>query len=214
MSQQAERLLARYNEFRRKTNGYQEAKAKNPYLKDLVAKPKSGPDRLQQLEKLVQWCGKEGIDPERWIYTMFSSYRWMHAPPFKNLIPKNKKTSKTYALYFQARETPEYDRIVRQRVEAKQMQNGAVFDPNRDLSASAEHLKRRYLSENRPDECLENMGETLGYHPKSLACVRCPMQTHCMHRLQQMVSFNIVALRRGDITAEQAYSLGPFDEQQ
>jgi hypothetical protein len=212
MSQQAERLLARYNEFRRKTHGYQEAKQTKPYLKDLVAKPKKGPDRLQQLNELAAWCAQEGIDPERWIYTMFVSYRWMHAPPIRNLIPKNKKTSKTYALYFQARETPEFDRGVRQRVEARQMQSGAIFDPNRDLSASSEHLKRRYLSEGRPDECIENMGETLGYHPKSLACVRCPMQTHCMNLLQQKVSFNILALRRGDITAEQAYSLGPFDE--
>ncbi len=212
MSQQAEKLLARYNEFRRKTNGYQEAKTSKPYLRDLVAKPKNGPDRLKQLDALAMWCAQEGIDPERWIYTMFVSYRWMHAPPFQNLIPKNKKTSKTYALYFKARETPEYDRVVRQRVEAKQMQSGVVFDPNRDFSATAEHLKRRYLSEGRPDECMENMDETLGFHPKSIACVRCPMQTHCMNALQQRVSFNIFALRRGEITAEQAYSLGLFDE--
>jgi hypothetical protein len=209
MSGQAEQLLRQFNQWRRKTAHFQSQATLHP-MKDLAAVTKKE-NRIDQLNRLIAWCNGEGIDPERWIYTMFSARNWKHCPPFQTLIPKNKSKSKTYQLYFQSRETPEYDRVVHQRVEVHQMQSGQRYDPNRDLGTVSENLKRQYLSEGRANECMENMNQTLGYHPRSIACARCPVQGLCANRLQSVVSFNIIALRRGDITAEQAYYLGELD---
>ena len=205
MSEQAERLLQRYNEWRRQTAHYQ--LATHP-MRDLSPSPRGGPDRIAELDRLIAWCSGQGIDPERWLYTMFAAYRWQYCPPFQNLIPRNPKKTKTYQLYFEDRETPEFNRVVRRRIEAAQESEGLRFDPNRDLSHSAEHLKRQYLDMNDAETCMADAGRTLGHHPRSVACARCPVQRRCAEALQSRVPFNILALRRGEITAEQAYAVG------
>lgn len=205
MQSEAEKLLETYNEFRRKTHHYQENKKRNPFLKDLVAHPKNGPDRLAQLDQLIIWCHKENIDPERWLYTMFSCHKWLHAPAFNKLIPKNKKRSKTYSMYFSDRETPEWHRVVSEKTRQRQQSEGRIFDPNRDLSASAESLKKQYLAAGDPHACMRDThARTYGYHPKSTTCARCPIAYECSYYLQQSVPFDILALRRGEITSEQA----------
>ena len=209
MSVQAEQLLRQYNQWRRRTANFQEHAASHA-MRDLAQTTKTE-NRVEIFDNLIAWCNSEGIDPERWLYTLFSCRRWRYTPMLNQLIPKNPKTSKAYKLYFKERETTEYDRVARTRIEASQEARGQRFDPNRDLSAPAEHLKRQYLADSQPQACMNDMERTFGYHPKSVACARCQLQGVCANKLQSMVSFNILALRRGDITADQAYAVGKLD---
>lgn len=199
---EAERLLDTYNNLRRKTAKFQELQRKQP-MRDLKGVTSKGLNRLLALEKLIDWCRQEGIHPERWLYTMFACYRWLYAPPLNNLVPRNKKRSKTYQLYFEDRETPVLDSIVQQRVQQNQIADGRRFDPRRDIAHSAEGIKRQLLQLGDPDECMERIAETFGYHPKSLACARCSRQQPCAQRLQSMFPFDILALRRGELTLAQ-----------
>lgn len=94
---------------------------------------------------------------------------------------------------------------VRVEKDLHDIQHGVVFDPNRDISGTTEAYKRRHLMDGDPQLCMERMSvETFGYHPRSLVCARCPLAQACAGRLQASVNFDILALRRGEITAQQA----------
>ena len=195
----AEVLLHDFNRYRAHTFHIQRLRAVQ-CVRELG--PKKG---LPIFEKLDAWCRTYNIDARRWLYHLFKVKKWIHAPVLTTLIPSKRSLKKRWAAYQEMTDTPFFAATIRQEIDARRRETGNVVDRNRDLIPMAEILKRRYLGESRPDKCLNEMWEqTFGYHPKSQVCGHCPLAARCAGELQASVTFDIMALRRGDLTLQEA----------
>ncbi len=190
----AEQLLDDYNHYRFQTNNVQKMRTSGKRIGSL------GKKNLPTFESLHEWCTTKGIEPRRWLASLFETRRWLFAPPLHQLqSPKHLKRYPNVGAISAYRKRLQQERVKRQNVA------GEVFDPNRDTSNGAELLKKRYLDFGHPDQCIAaTMTETYGYHPKSEQCARCPLRQQCAQQLQASVPFDIMALRLGNITSEQA----------
>ena len=207
----AELLLEDYNKYRANTHNVQEIRKRQP-LRD-IGKAKG----LPVMEALDNWCLENKLDSRRWLYYQFKRRNWQFAPPLNQLIPcggkpKTKKqkqlTSQAIARFNLLSDTPLLSESIRQGWQKKKEEEGNGYDCNRDITYAAEILKERYLLEGRPDKCLDQMFEvTYGYHPKSKNCMRCPISNHCALVLRSKVVFDIVALRSGQMTLQQAQTI-------
>ena len=198
-SQCHDQLLSDYNIYRGRTFNVQQIRAAGP-CKDVG--PKKG---LPPLQAMDTWCRSQGIDARRWLYHLFRKRRWLYAPQLKQLVPSKRNLEKALAAYAAMTDTPGFAAMISRETEAARCEAGTNFDPNRDLSPMAEARKRIYLGEGRPDKCVCQMTEeTYGYHPKSVACARCPLTYQCATQLMASVPFDIMALRRGEMTLTQA----------
>jgi hypothetical protein len=120
------------------------------------------------------------------------------------LVPKSKRAEKTLiGAYGECGYLAMYDRRIRELRYDGDVAAGRIYDGNRDLAATTEALKRRYMMFADPDGCFSDT-RTNGYHPKSVVCAQCPLAARCEQRLRAGAVYDIVALRNGDITAEQA----------
>lgn len=193
---QARQLFADYKYYRIHTANIQKLKKEKPYLREL----KETPERLKLMAHMAAWCEQRGINPRLWLYSLFVSRRWLFAPKLEssNLISKKHlpkfQRLKDYTFY------REY-----QQVQEAANPSPEAFDPNRDISSTAEQAKRYYLSTNSTQTCMSRMKEeTFGYHPKSPVCLYCPISAECKTRLEASVTFDIIALRQGKLTSEEA----------
>jgi len=192
-------LLSDYNQYRSRTHHTQQMRATHP-IKDLG--PKRG---LPIMARMDEWCRSQGIDSRRWLYHLFRKRRWLFAPVLTQLVPSKRHLIKALADYAAMTDTPGYEATIYRELEAARRQAGTDFDPNRDVSPMAEARKRIYLGEGRPDKCMAQMTtEAYGYHPKSTTCARCPATAQCATQLMAAVPFDILALRRGEMTLQQA----------
>lgn len=213
MPERARTLLDDFNAYRSQTENYSRLRQLHP-MRSLGAEK-----GLPALQAMDAWCRERGIDSRRWLYWLFARTRFRFAPKLTNLIPARKTPklqakaeAKALAAYNALRGTPQLTERVFRELEIKRAHAGQSYDPNRDLSHIAEAVKRRYLAEGNPDKCLSDMFAnrpdtvpTWGYHPKSLSCVRCPLAQQCVAQLRAAVSsFDIVALRLGQMTLQQA----------
>ena len=209
-------LLDDYNAYRNQTENINELRKLHP-IRDL------GPAKaLPAFTQLDAWCSSRGIDSRRWLYWLFARTRFRFAPKLANLVPNRKNPklqakaeAKALSDYNALRATPQYTERVYRELEMQRANAGQTFNPNRDMSPISEVMKRRYLAEARPEKCLSDMFAnrvdtvpTWGFHPKSLSCVRCPLAKQCELTLRAAVpAFDIVALRLGQITLQQAQVL-------
>lgn len=198
-SSRAEVLLQDYNRYRAHTFHLQRIRQRQQ-VRDLGAKR-----GLPIFAALDTWCQSQGIDSRRWLYHLFQVQKWLHAPVLTQMIPAEKSRERRLATYRAMTDTPFFSATIRQGIDAQRRAAGEIVDRNRDVIPMAENLKRRYLTEGRPDKCMGAMWEqTYGYHPKSLACARCPLASQCAIELQATVPFDIGALRRGELTIQEA----------
>ena len=187
-----------YTHYHSRTGYYKQKRAKNPYVRPM----KATPERLKLMGEMKEWCEVRNIPVRQWLFSLFATRRWLYAPKLEkghlcsvNHVKKF-KTFKNYDLYTQ--------RVMEQA--ANKPKSILDFDPNRDMSHTAEEAKRAYVQSGRTDTCMDQMTtETFGYHPKSKICLGCVQKKECSDKLQASVKFDIIALRRGHITAEQAY---------
>lgn len=196
MVDQARQLFDDYDYYRQHTLHFQKRKKENPYIQRF----KATPERLQLMENMAAWCKEREFDPRLWLYGLFVNRYWKFSPKLEashllseKQIPKFKKlrNRKFFRKYLEAQKALDIPLN--------------VFDPNRDMSSSSEQAKRDYLQQRNTAECMARMfDETFGYHPKSKVCVYCPAQKECIARLQASVEFDIMSLRLGKITAEDA----------
>lgn len=194
---QARQLFRDYCYYRQYTAHVQKLKEERPYLRDL----KETPARLKLFARMAKWCEDQGISPKEWLYSLFVSRRWLFCPKLdqahlqsKKHIPKFRKLH-DYILY----------RKRQMEQESLQAPPPEVFDPNRDLSHTAEDAKNDYVRTGRYELCMEQMAvETFGFHPKSAVCARCLAAKACQGKLVQSVNFDVLALRRGEITSDEA----------
>jgi len=189
----AEQLLEDYNEYRRGTGHAQTLKQQGRFASRVSRK------HLHQFEALAQWCSSHRVEPRRWLASLFESRRWLFPPKLTQL-----QSEKHLQRYAKMDSIPVYRDKIHREHQTDARQSGRIFEPARDLSNSAEMLKRRYAATGNFDRCLQSMGETFGFHPKSLACSTCPVRQKCLATLQSQVDFDILALREGKITFEQA----------
>lgn len=196
---QAERLFRDFCYYRQHTAYVQGIKRDKPYIRE----PKETPERLKLFSSMAQWCEDQGFSASEWLYSLFVSRKWWFPPKLdsrhlqsKKHIPKYKKLQ-DYGLYRQRQ----------MEVESMGAPSKSTFDPNRDLSHTAEDAKQAYLATGQEQVCMAGMlSETFGYHPKSSVCARCSAAQVCLDQLRRNVSFDVLGLRMGDITSDQAKS--------
>jgi hypothetical protein len=134
------------------------------------------------------------------LYSLFTARRWLFAP---KLHLSHLQSEKHIPKFRRPRDMA----LFRQRVteEAALSYDADNFDPNRDINATAENAKRYYLRFNDTVGCMQRMDdETFGFHPRSLVCARCPAKAECQVKLESSLNCDVMALRRGEITSEEA----------
>lgn len=194
MTDIVDQLFKDYNRYRFHTQHTQALGRQGRPIRSL----KETAQRINALGEMAHWCEERSIDPRHWLYTLFAARRWLFAPRFDHLCsPKHiERYRKIYAEY-----SPGYyaDRY------REGLQDRQCFNPNKDLSASTESLKRRYVEHLRdPDRCVQEMHLTMGYHPHSEVCRRCPLANACANTLQQRAGSQILSVREGSMTCEEA----------
>lgn len=196
----ARELFDDYNFYRAHTRNVQEIREKGQPIRFM----KETPERLALLARMAAWCGGRGFEPRHWLCWLFYRGHWRFARPFNQLIPGSTKTEKSLlAAYARVKNLPMYDQRIRQITHMERVDAEQIYDGNRDLAATTEALKRRYLRMGDPEGCLEDERAN-GYHPRSFVCARCALAQPCERRLQSTARYDIVALRDGRLTAAQA----------
>ena len=194
---QARLLFADYCYYRGHTAHVQNLKQARPYLRDL----KETPARLKLFARMAKWCEDQGFNPREWLYSLFVSRRWLFCPKME---PAHLQSVKHIPRY-QALDDFGLYRQRLMELESMAAPSASTYDPNRDLSHTAEETKAAYHRAGQYDQCMAGLfTSTFGYHPKSAACARCPVSGPCCDQLVRSVDFDILALRRGEITSEAA----------
>lgn len=199
-------LLDDLNDYRARTHYLSQIRAGKPFMASF------GKRALPHLSAMDDWCVARGIDSRRWLYWLFHRTNFRFAPRIAYLIPNPKKEAEAIERFSTLRDTPYLAQRLHRDFAREKLHSGVGFDPNRDMSPMAENLKRRYLGMGEPERCMDQMfanspdtHPTWGYHPKSVACHRCPLAQACMAKLRAAVhGFDPVALRSGTMTLEQA----------
>lgn len=191
----ARQLFGDFQYYRQHTTYFRAQRERRPYFSPL----KATPARLKVLEEMAVWCVGRGIDPREWLYSLFAVRHWRFPP----LLESSHLQSEKHLPRFQAIE--DYDLYRRRLYETESpAARQRRFDPNRDLSHTAELAKTQYLRTGGPGQCMAVMAEeTLGYHPESGVCRICSGARQCADLLVRTVGFDILALRRGEITVDQ-----------
>lgn len=195
----AQDLFGDYNYYRAHTQHVHELADSGQWVCFL----KETPERLAALARMAAWCAERKYDSRHWLCWLFYRGHWRYARPFNQLVPSKRSHKKLVAAYAESVDLPLFHRRMRQIVYVEQVTTGQIYDSNRDLSATTEALKKRYLRLSDPEGCMTD-DQSCGYHPQSLACARCALAQECERRLRESVSFDITALRDGRITVEQA----------
>lgn len=192
-------LFSDYNYYRLFTKHVAEARTNGRWVRYL----KETPDRLAALTAMGAWCRARNYNPRHWLCWLFYRARWRYPRPFHQLVPGSKRTEKAMVqAYDECGFLAMYDRRIRELKFDADVTSGRIYDGNRDTSATTEALKKRYMLFADPDGCFSDT-RTNGYHPKSVVCAQCPLAARCEQQLRAGAVYDIVALRRGDISVEQ-----------
>lgn len=193
-----EQLFSDYNYFRLKTSNFQRlVREKRVPCNTLDRNGPTGRKLIKALTAMDAWCLEQGVDARHWLQSLFQIRRWNFAPRVDHLIsPKHLKRYRE-----SPQPAPQYESVVRAESAAARQKAGRSYEPTRDLSNTTESRKRTYLSIGNSERCMEEMQTaTLGYHPKSLVCARCPTADRCRAQLQATSPYDIVALRDGSLS--------------
>lgn len=193
---EAIKLFNDFNFYRTQTGSYAKLSAKHP-----VRGYKPTEDRLALFAEMIEWCRARDIDPRLWLYSLFRARCWTFPPKLtrgcllsENMIPKYRKIGEN-----------DYLDGYRSRIQKDLPDSADSWDPNRDLNHTVESLKKRFRDLGKAEVCMqESFARTLGYHPESSICVECPLGMACARQLCDYVTFDIMALRLGKITAAEA----------
>ena len=188
-----------FSYYQAQTGNYKKRRKDNPYIKAM----KATPERLELMRQMKEWCESRHLPVRQWLFSLFAIRRWLYAPKLAlgHICSENHlerfSTFKDYWLYTQR---------LQELAASTPVSSTGNFDPTRDISHTSEEAKRDYVRSGRTAICRFQMKiETFGYHPKSKICLECIEGNECAEQLKASVQFDIMALRRGDITAEQAY---------
>lgn len=153
-------------------------------------------EALEELEAMAAWCEERGLDPRLWLYTLFRVFRWFWPP---RLIPGVLRADKHVREYDRGGRLDAYRRHI---LADKPL---APFDPNVETSPTTEARKAHFAAKGEAQRCFElALENTFGYHPDSETCRRCPLGPQCAEKLTRWATFDIMALRSGQLSREQA----------
>jgi len=200
-------LLQDYNYYRAKTRYLIEARKKKPNIGDV--KEKNGYPALKEMD---HWCGVHSIDSRKWLYFLFQRTGFQFGPKLTALIPNKKREWEVIDKFKKLHGAHLFEDRVYNQYQFKRVHSGDIHDANRDVSPMAERIKARYIAANQYKRCLDEMFvsgpdiyPTRGYHPKSKVCQNCIVARECITKLRAAVpAFDIIALRTGQLTLEQA----------
>lgn len=196
MNDLAAQLLADWSYYRTLTKHFHTLKGKGAR----IGPKKMTPELRELMEELIAWCREKRLEPRLWIFALFKNRGWVGAP---SLQRGHLMSEKQIWRYKKMRGIGFFTRRV--RATARDQAAEAAFDPNRDMTHTVEAMKTNYVNAGRAQECLEQIFErTLGFHPGSKVCWSCPLRDQCAIKLQGFVMFDILALREGRLTSEQA----------
>lgn len=190
-------LFTDYNVFRGCTHHLFEAAKENPFLRRYL---KATPERLSVLARMEEWCRERNVEPRLWLHFLFQMRGWRFSP---KLTTADLCSEKALARFGKKAKLS----FFRQHTQAHSLvdRSDAGFDPNRDTTPSVEALKLGYLQSGQAQRCLdEQLVQTLGYHPRSAVCLRCPLACDCAVRLEASVPFSLHAVRAGRLTPADA----------
>lgn len=181
-------LLDDFNSYRARTRTQHTMRQRNPFAAKPLVPSK---DRLALFQMCIAWCRERGLEPRQWVLGLFRVRRWI-APPkptqgclmSEAMIPKVKRLPKSKVFELRVLAT------------SAAAQAAAATDPRVDLIHHVEAYKDTLGDHSLWESCFIRPEETLGYHPKSKACSRCPLQADCAVRLCSMFSFDVISARR------------------
>lgn len=198
--QEAQRLFRDYVLYRNQCSSIQSLKDEGTPVRS----PGFTDERRELFEEVIEWCRERHIDPRLWVYCLFVSRRWFRPPPIRPM-----KLARAHFLSTKA--IPKYEKFFNsnildgytKHIEAER--KAPTYDPNVDILPLVEAKKERYLKFHAAESCMaKTPEETFGFHPKSEVCKKCPIARRCYDRLCELVDFDILALRLGALTPEQA----------
>lgn len=196
----AEQLFDDYNDYRRDTGHIQRLKQSQRYIPSISRK------HLPRFEELAHWCKEQGVEPRRWLASLFECRRWLFPPRLNQL-----KSTRHLERYPTMSSIPVFQGRVRREHQEAARVSGRVFDRSRDLATGAELLKRRYIAWGNYERCMSEMEtDTFGYHPRSEVCQNCQARYQCAAILQSKVNYDIMALRLGLMTTEEARTVAYY----
>lgn len=202
MSDLIRQLFSDYCHYRRQTAHFQNLRNRGAHLKD----PRFTEAHRQVLEELVSWCRGKLVPPRQWLYYLFARRRWLFPPGCNRANLLSEKALPGYAGW------KGYDFFQKRLCETANATEAVglehSWDPNRDLSYGVELLKGSLVARGQVDRCRVGISsQTYGYHPRSHVCKSCSAQVACAQELIGLVHFDILALRRGEITSAQAQNV-------
>ena len=162
------------------------------------------PAREQLMLKMSDWAVERRIDPRRWLWGLHELRSWRFPPV---LSSSHIMSVKIIPKYERLTDDSRFQKKLLEDQHQKDLTKGRQFDPNRDVHPTIEGIKRRYLEAGDAGavRCMSQMYEqTLGYHPISRVCIRCPLWQQCLNRLERTTTFDILALREGRLSADSA----------
>ena len=191
-------LWADYGYWRSCTAHFKKVRKDRPYFTPL----KFTDERRALMAQVVRWCGTRTVPPRQWLYSLFASRKWIVSPQ----LAAGTLCSERHLARFA--EFSDYDFFLL-RMKAldnlRALLDPATFDPNKDLSATAEQAKRYYRDAGLIQYCIDRMhDETFGYHPGSSVCMDCAGNKACALQLMRVCDFDILGLRLLHLSAEQA----------
>jgi hypothetical protein len=135
-------------------------------------------DNVEVFYGLELWCRARQLDPGAWIWSVFASLGWKRPVGLRELLSDGRR--KTYDQLYDT----SWAQLNAMLTTVDQDTNDR-FQPFRDLAPGAEEAKRQYAARGDADLCMINIDITLGFHPESTTCSRCPLRTQCQQRTSQ-----------------------------
>lgn len=163
-----------------------------------AARFKFNEQRRKLFSDVIDWCGARGYVPRIWLYCLFRMRRWNFPPQLDPAHLMSEKAERHYR---------ELDGLARYRYDRirNETPSDDAYDPNRDTAPTTEAIKADYARRGLQDLCMrESFVKTLGYHPGSAVCQACSNADPCREQLERTLRFDVMALRRGEITSAAA----------
>jgi len=197
MSDLAAQLLADWSYYRTLTKHYHTLQGQGARF----GAKKMTTELRTLMEELISWCREKHLEPRLWLFSLFKNRGWQGAP---QLLRGHLLSDKQVPRYRRMSGIGFFGR--RMRATAKDAAQEEFFDPNRDTAPAVEALKRSFVG--KPQECLNQvLDRTLGFHPKSTVCLSCTVKTKCSIKIQGYVMFDIIALRKGELSSGDAAAI-------
>lgn len=147
----------------------------------------------------LRWCKNVGVTQP--LLFMWLRFRILRSGARSRTVHPSLSNMASEALI------PRYEALIeRQRVE-HEMKAGWATQRERELvgvNHGHEAMRRNYVVMGKAELCEAQIEETGGYHPFSKWCPACPRAITCAAALNKQEGFDVVALRLGRITPEQA----------